>query len=248
MWTAHRAPLGPVLQFSVTSDELQSGFKRSRPDFPISNLIELISLPPELDLERLGFVRLSLIIIPDPLDGCGFLLGAAPRSQLEGGNSYQKRCVRIWRWTKIPRAVVFPGGHSLTCGAVSLKQLSGVPSSPLSPVISPIKWHAGEYRPWNRRKDSWKHRPVDKHKCASVCVRVRDYITTKMESKFSDSERGEAVRGSDSERVLKKRRVYQREWRIAWVPHMFTNNRLWSPGRCVLLEPEPKAQTLGSHL
>lgn len=123
---------------------------------------------------------------------------------------------------------------------------------PLSPVISPIKWHAGEYRPWNRRKDSWKHRAVDKHKCVSVCVRVRDCITTKMENKFSDSERGEAVRGSDSERVLKKRRVYQREWRIAWFPHVFTNNRLWSPGRCVggraLLEPEPKAQTLGSHL
>ena len=81
---SHWAPLGPVLQFSVTSDELQSGFKRSKPNLPISNLIELISLPLELDLEQLGFVRLSLIIIPDPLGWLWLSAGSCPEESAGG--------------------------------------------------------------------------------------------------------------------------------------------------------------------
>lgn len=82
--------------------------------------------------------------------------------------------------------------------------------------------------------DQW----TSTHMRVCVCVTIS---IAKMESKFSDSER-----------VLNKRRVYQREWRIALLSHMFTTNRLWSPrrfvGRRVLFKHEPKAQTFRSHL
>ena len=76
--------MGPVLQFSVTSDELQSGFKRSKATFPISNLIELISLSPELDLEQLGLVRPSLMIVPDPLGWLWLSAGSCPEESAGG--------------------------------------------------------------------------------------------------------------------------------------------------------------------
>lgn len=233
---------------SVTSDSPR-GFKRSKPDFPISSLIGANLPSPELDLDRLGFVRLSPIIIPDPL-GWLWLLLSCPRgvSWRVGILIKREMCADMEVDENSQRGV--PWGTLIDMWGSVPETVVCVPFLPSLQLFPPIKWHAGEYRPWNRRKDSWKHRAVDKHKCASVCA--WDYITTtRWKQVLRQWERWGSKRVRQWEGVEEEKGLPERMKNCMISPRVQAN-RFWSPGRCVggrvIIGALLKAQTLGSHL